>query len=203
MAAQKNPLGPVGEQVQANVKRIREAQNLTLAELSRRLRAVGREIPTLGLSRIEAGQRRVDADDLVALALALGVSPGALLLPAREPDTSEWPGRPPGGPEVALAAEVTAPWDRAWRWVHGETPLPGTPSDQTWEARSRWLEENRPYMRPLTLMEVQHFIEIRERGPFRVQLTHDGTRWVDEPGANRWEVTNPRSAPSAPDRGDD
>ncbi|MBF6286919.1 helix-turn-helix domain-containing protein [Nocardia cyriacigeorgica] len=84
MATKRNPLGPTGETVRANVARLRDELRLTYPELSRRLEDLGRPIPVLGLSRIEKGERRVDADDLVALALALGVSPITLLMPATE-----------------------------------------------------------------------------------------------------------------------
>ncbi|SER81629.1 hypothetical protein SAMN04488583_6369 [Mycobacterium sp. 88mf] len=77
----RNPLGATGETVRANVKRLRDAQNLGYAELSRRLKAAGRAVPELGLRRIEEGARRVDTDDLMALAEAFGVSPLALLMP--------------------------------------------------------------------------------------------------------------------------
>jgi transcriptional regulator with XRE-family HTH domain len=50
-------------------------------ELAERLEKVGRPIPVLGLRRIESEERRVDADDLVALAIVLGVSPVTLLMP--------------------------------------------------------------------------------------------------------------------------
>ena len=68
--------------MRANVKRLREHQNLGYIQLSRELDEVGRSIPDLGLRRIEAGDRRVDVDDLMALAVALGVSPATLLMPA-------------------------------------------------------------------------------------------------------------------------
>lgn len=77
----KNPLGPTGEQVRANIKRLREKRGLSYRELSERLTAAGRPIPTLGLSRIEKGERRVDTDDLMALSIVLGVNPQAFLLP--------------------------------------------------------------------------------------------------------------------------
>jgi len=70
--------------VAANVKRLRESQRLTFTELAAILEGLGRTIPTLGLRHIEAEKRRVDADDLVALAVALGVSPITLLMPAAE-----------------------------------------------------------------------------------------------------------------------
>lgn len=95
------------------MRRFREKRRLGYAELSRKLAEMGRDIPPLGLRRIEAGERRVDVDDLVALALALDVSPLALLLPA---DTSSLvAGRPP--------------WDveSIWLWASGSRALPGDP----------------------------------------------------------------------------
>ena len=77
-------LGPTGEHVAQTVGKFREARNLGYAALSRRLAALGRKIPPLALRRIEAGERRVDVDDLVALAVALDVTPLALLLPAAD-----------------------------------------------------------------------------------------------------------------------
>ncbi len=82
------PLGPIGRYLVRNLAQLREEQQLTYRELSDRLEQIGRPIPTLGLSRIEKGTRRVDADDLIALAIVLEVSPAALVLP-----------RDPGGPE--------------------------------------------------------------------------------------------------------
>lgn len=79
MAAKKIDLGGTGETVKENVKRLRGG--MQYKELSERLSKVGRPIPPLGLRRIEAGERRVDVDDLMALAVVFDVSPLALLLP--------------------------------------------------------------------------------------------------------------------------
>lgn len=143
MPKPKNPLGPIGVNVQQNVKRLREQRRLSLAELSRRLKSIGREIPTLGLSRIESGARRVDADDLVALGVALGVSPVTLLLPS------------PDGQEVGITDQLSVPADSAWRWMHGETELP--------DAAVRgadFREENRPYEGTFS-QEVRRFVNSR------------------------------------------
>ncbi|MET9617558.1 helix-turn-helix domain-containing protein [Kitasatospora indigofera] len=106
----KNPLGPSGNQVRLNVTRIREARGLTKKDVAARTAGLGRAIPALGISRIEAGTRRVDADDLVVLAMALGVNPTALLLP----NTTDG--------EIALAGK-TVPASDAWEWADGERPL--------------------------------------------------------------------------------
>ncbi|MBQ0863385.1 MULTISPECIES: helix-turn-helix domain-containing protein [Streptomyces] len=132
-----NPLGPVGLTVQRNVKRLREEQNLGLAALSRRLDGIGRKIPTLGLSRIESGERRVDADDLVALAAALDVSPVTLMLPAEDP-----------GEPVQLAERLTVgEWRAAWLWMHGEAPVVTRVDSGSSRAKQvAWEFRNRPYL---------------------------------------------------------
>lgn len=79
--AKRFPLGPSGETVRANIARLRTSAKFSYAELSRRLEEAGRAIAPLGLRRIESGTRRVDVDDLVALAVVLGVNPNALLMP--------------------------------------------------------------------------------------------------------------------------
>jgi transcriptional regulator with XRE-family HTH domain len=81
MADKRNPLDLTGEIVRANIRQRREDQNLTYAQLSRKLDKIGRKIPELGLRRIEEGNRRVDVDDLVALALVLKTAPATLLMP--------------------------------------------------------------------------------------------------------------------------
>lgn len=84
---------------------------MTYRELSERLAEHDRAIPTLGLSRIEKGTRRVDADDLVALSVVLGVHPVSLLLPF----TAE------GEIEITGADAVDA--RTAWQWAEGRRPL--------------------------------------------------------------------------------
>jgi transcriptional regulator with XRE-family HTH domain len=119
MAGKKSDLGPTGVSVTHNVRRLRAAHGLTYAELSRRLADMGREIPPLGLRRIESGERRVDADDLVALALALSVSPVTLLMP----------GSPNGDSGVEVTGLVEpCPAERWWGWLTAGKPLPEPPT---------------------------------------------------------------------------
>lgn len=89
-------VGPTGLLVASNVRRIREAQRFTKQALSDKVGELGTPIPPLGIARIEAGTRRVDVDDLLALGRALGVH-GAELL--REPETTctNCQGNPPPG----------------------------------------------------------------------------------------------------------
>jgi transcriptional regulator with XRE-family HTH domain len=109
VAGKKSDLGPIGENVKDAVKRFREDRRLSYAELSRKLTELGRDVPPLGLRRIESGARRVDADDLAALALALSVSPLALLLPT--------------GPSAVLPGGKRYPAEQIWDWGTGEHPL--------------------------------------------------------------------------------
>ena len=74
-------LGATGAAVAHNVKQLRLARGLAYTELSEQLGLLGRDIPTWGLRKIESGGRRVDTDDLLALAVAFDVSPATLLMP--------------------------------------------------------------------------------------------------------------------------
>ncbi len=110
-AKRVDALGPVGGRVAERVVTVRRAAGLTLAALAAKLEEVGHPMLISALSRIEKGRRRVDVDDLVALALALGVSPNDLLLSAD-----------PGPELVALAPRITMTAGSAWRWATREAP---------------------------------------------------------------------------------
>lgn len=79
--AKKLDLGPTGKRVAERVHHYRERNNLTFAELARRLGDVGHPIPPLGLRRIESEERKVTVDDLTALAVIFDVGPYELLSP--------------------------------------------------------------------------------------------------------------------------
>lgn len=113
MSERKISLGGTGETVLGNVKRLRGG--MQYKELAERLATIGRPIPTLGLRRIEAGERRVDADDLVALAVVFGVSPLTLLLP---PDGSKFTSSPLTG-----VADREVSHNTQWLWALGREPL--------------------------------------------------------------------------------
>lgn len=95
MSVPKSALGDIGEAVRANVQRLRGDRRFTYVELAGILERSGRPIPVLGLRRIERGERRVDVDDLNALAIALGVTATQLLGPPSECETCC--GTPPPG----------------------------------------------------------------------------------------------------------
>lgn len=140
MAGDKTRLGPVGQQVVRNVLALAAADDLSLRALSARLGKLGRPVLPSVLHRLAKGARRVDADDLVAFALALNVNPVALLLPRDVPPDAE----------VELAPEVrTSAWS-AWAWADGRMPLPwvtaGTPqgSGERFTREMKFARDARP-----------------------------------------------------------
>lgn len=103
--------GPISRYVADNLVRLRQERGLSTTRLASRLEELGNPIPATGITRIEKGQRRVDTDDLVALADALNVSPTTLLLP------------PTFGDDLVRLTknhEVTS--RTAWRWAEGRQP---------------------------------------------------------------------------------
>jgi transcriptional regulator with XRE-family HTH domain len=106
------------ETVSANVKRLRTEQNLGLRGLSNKLGEVGRPLGHSAVDQIEKGRRRVDVDDLMALATALGVSPITLLMPDM-----------PGAADQMAMVAVTGvkhrvPAQDLWHWLSGEVGPP-------------------------------------------------------------------------------
>jgi transcriptional regulator with XRE-family HTH domain len=103
--------GPIGRAVAANVAAIRQQRRLDQVALAELTVKLGRPLPVSTISRIEQGDRRVDVDDLVVLAVALNVDPAALLLP----HTTEG--------DIEVLADVQVPAGDAWKWARGGRPL--------------------------------------------------------------------------------
>lgn len=166
-----NDLGPIGEYVARNVRKLREDRELSTTKLAERLKDLGRPIGPTAITRLEAGQRRVDTDDLVALAIALGVSPNRLLLPAERADDER--------DTVALTPNKSSEWHLAWRWAAGDQPLltHEEAADMDFiDSRVReFSEENQPYLGPIA-REVyrQLVVRFRLRPPFRYTIWFDG-----------------------------
>lgn len=108
-------LGPTGETVAANLARIRMSRGLNYTELSKLLDQAGREISALGIRRAESGERRLDVDDLTALAVVLGVSPLTLLLPED--------GRRGASSRLTGIDDRKVAHNTQWLWGLGEQPL--------------------------------------------------------------------------------
>ncbi|MFC9963978.1 helix-turn-helix domain-containing protein [Nocardia ignorata] len=91
----------------ANVRRLRKAQNLSLRDFADRLTELDWPLGHTAIDKIEKGSRRVDVDDLVALAQALKTSPADLLTPASDAVDS---------PVIATATTEMPAQDLA-RWI--------------------------------------------------------------------------------------
>lgn len=103
-------IGPTGETVAFNLRRIRTGAGRDLRTLSSALKSRGIALSASALSKIENLQRRVDVDELVAIALELGVNPNALLFPPAA--TEFW--------YVNVTGSAEIPADKLWDWARGE-----------------------------------------------------------------------------------
>src|SRR5271166_1492627 len=113
MTVKKIDLGPTGVTVAHNIRKRREHLRLGYTEVSKLLRDLGHTIAPLSLRRMEEGARRVDVGDLVAISIAMQISPLALLLPIE------------GSRIVEKGDQLEA--DRIWAWARGQQPLAGDP----------------------------------------------------------------------------
>lgn len=170
-AKRANVYGPTGERLAENVSQLRgkDGRGLSTYEMSRRLGEIGRPIQPTGILKIESNDRRVDADDLMALALVLDVTPNRLLLPPTA-DADQVV-------ELTPTEHTTAGW--AWRWAaDGELPLGNWPpvhGDSTivsgesgargaYKRRQRFRTENNPHIAPEpSLQDVAPHLEAIER----------------------------------------
>ncbi|MGH9045339.1 MAG: helix-turn-helix domain-containing protein [Acidimicrobiales bacterium] len=130
MATREARTGLVGQRLAANLRALRD--RVPVRELSKRMAEIGRPIVPSGITKIEKGERRVDVDDLVALALALDTTPNRLLLDGRADESA-----------IELSGSVKVSRRSAWRWATGEQPLPNRTFDTGRYAR--FWAENRPH----------------------------------------------------------
>lgn len=100
-----------------NVARLRDARSLSTTKLSAKLQEAGVPMQPSAITRMEKGERRPTVDELMALAVVLGVNPSALLLPP----TTEG--------EAELSGRGKVPASVAWKWVDGKRPLDTPPGD--------------------------------------------------------------------------
>ncbi|MGR7023745.1 helix-turn-helix domain-containing protein [Geodermatophilus sp. URMC 62] len=146
--------GP-SERVARNVRELRELRRLTVRDLAARLREIDHQPLShpSAVSKVENGDRRVNADDLVALAVALDVSPNRLLLDGGASESEP----------VQLTPAVVVPQADAWRWVTGEQQLPQREpkSFEDLVAEGDFIRTNRPHDPPsaLTTNQLREHIE--------------------------------------------
>lgn len=116
---------------------------MSTAALSSRLAELGQPIQDTGITKIEKGDRRVDVDDLIALALALDVTPNALLLPEVDLPAmaTDFPLTPQG---------ATGRPRQLWAWATGEEPLGHVPANVLTSPQDKrdevaFVQQNRPH----------------------------------------------------------
>jgi transcriptional regulator with XRE-family HTH domain len=125
---------PVVRTVVANMKQLRTGK-LTTDQLAERMRGRGINWTRLTVTKLEKNRRpNVSVDELVALALALDVSPASLLMPL---------GADPGEP-VELGPGVVVPAAYAWDWLRVEGPLGETGVEITRERDEDFHRSARP-----------------------------------------------------------
>ncbi|MFJ7242362.1 hypothetical protein ACIQWB_35285 [Streptomyces olivaceus] len=90
---------------------VRKARGWAMPRLREEMASQGRHLPATGVIKTESGERRVDVDDLVALALALNVSPLTLLLPDSWSEEDVW-----------LTERRRVQSRTAWLWGQGLAP---------------------------------------------------------------------------------
>ena len=113
MATQPITRGPTARTVAANLRRLMKSRSLTSEELSAALGEIRCPILATGITKIMQGDRRVDVDDLMALAIALRVNPSTLLLPTSTDRQQRCDVTGASGLEPHVL----------WDWADGRAPL--------------------------------------------------------------------------------
>ncbi|MGW3346784.1 helix-turn-helix domain-containing protein [Nonomuraea rubra] len=107
MASRAVEISATGRHVAESIARLRRDRGWEQRDLAEHVTKAGRAMSASVLSKIESGARRVDVDDLVAIATALEVTPALLLLaaPAGELGAAlSTPSTPAARPESVAAA---------------------------------------------------------------------------------------------------
>jgi len=94
-----------------NVARIRKDRPWSQREFAEHLAAAGLKIHASAVAKIETGERRVSIEELLQIAVALDVTPMALLL-AHD------------GAPLAISPDLNVNQDWAQDWISGLSPLP-------------------------------------------------------------------------------
>lgn len=125
-------VGPVGETVRRELVLLRRLRQMSQRALAQQVSALGVRLAPSAVAKIEDGSRRVDVDDLIALAVALNAPVARLLVGdfqrALEDD-----------PTVALTPGLKVDAFRAWGFVTGQAALadPDDPGDRRPASQAR------------------------------------------------------------------
>lgn len=130
-----NPPGITHEHVATNLRAARQAIGMDVRTAAGLMTEAGRKLSPSGISKIENGDRRVDVDDLTALAYIFYTTPAALLTPPAESVSLT------GVPESYLSEEIQA-------WIAGTVKLTTEDLVRYWKEQrfqainsAHWAEE--------------------------------------------------------------
>lgn len=152
----ENPSGPprtvrvpIGERVAGNIARIRQSKGMSQSDLVAKLQEHGLSYAVSAISKIEKGQRKLDPDDLVGIAVALGTTPNALMF-----GVDLFLGPKP----LAVTPTFEAEMDRVWAWADGEFPLgSATPKEQL-----EFQRKARPHLPPVISKDLPQSVRNAE-----------------------------------------
>ncbi|WP_079624574.1 helix-turn-helix domain-containing protein [Mycobacteroides abscessus] len=109
-------IGPTMETVRHNFVRLLGERKVSMRALAAEMPDGPGRLTHSALSEIARGIRRVDVDELTALAVALGISPITLLMPYDEDGYNDDNLVQLTGTEAVFGADLL-------RWLRGEAPL--------------------------------------------------------------------------------
>lgn len=177
---QRNPPGPIGRHVIENVEQLRQVRGLSYDGLSKELAKIGWPINQVSLSRMGRGERRAAADDVVAIAMVLGVNPSALMLPRNVTRADP----------VELTPGATRQAWIAWEWADGRGPLPAEDvQGDRFELKEGWHKDHVLNSRP-AFRRFQHpAVQATEQLHVRMIMLAEG---MGSPGAVRSQLERVR-----------
>lgn len=132
--------------IAANIKRIRKVRDINGRDFIAQLEKHGMKLLPSGLTALEKGDRRVTADELLVIAVALNTSVIDLLMPDDGGDLVVAEGIPPLSPGQ-LDAWISG--RSPWRQLPYGTPIDAKVSEEFWDAaaksrQARRMRDKRP-----------------------------------------------------------
>lgn len=126
------------------LRELRRRRGWTQQELADAVESLGGLIERPKISNVESGKRKASLDELFCLAVALGVSPEALVLPRSDPSVKVTPSR-------------TERTERVVYWWRNFFPLTEPRGIEPLHPRSGWFKEDRFFDESRTDSEVRAF----------------------------------------------
>jgi transcriptional regulator with XRE-family HTH domain len=170
-------VGPAGRRAAANLRRLRDDRKLSTAQLAKILGDVGQPILATGITKTETRTRRMDIDDLLALAVALDVSPNRLLLTGTADNSP-----------IELTPQVNVTSMKAWMWATGREPLRASEDaalSAQREYRRAFTLENQPHEADYLTLDDAEIVRNREVIGKIIKVIGDAFKQGMTPGAVR------------------